>query len=283
VVFIQPWEDLCFSRVNVCGIIIGCSRIGESGYQFILDDGTGRINCIQWTTEKDENIVNPERFHNKLVSVSGQLHGFRSSIQVKAESIELLATSEEPTEETLWWTEVMEEWESLAACSRTRTVGTNISEVCPCLCHASTSSCCRLLGLPGDRPGAFNRAVGVLSTAFKTLAISSQKPRINLTYRKILELVDTNKAISSSLQAIDCFAFCATRESVRQLMKTGWISQNDRDSFSIHPPTSRPVANQTTSSPEEPRYPLTPFESQCSQLLPFKEHSVPKFRSSGSS
>jgi len=93
--------------------VISCGAMGTAGLQITVDDGSGRIVGVVWS-KTDEITIQPGCLYNKYVSVRGQLTGFRSELQVRIDEINVVATSEEATEESLWWLEVFDEWESLA-------------------------------------------------------------------------------------------------------------------------------------------------------------------------
>jgi hypothetical protein len=137
VVFLEPWHGLVLSKLEVRGVVIGFMRIGTGGYQLLIDDGTGRISAVAWESDGPQVLpkINPESIYNKYVSVRGTLVGFRAEIQIRIESVDII--SDEPTEEQLWWLDVKEEWENLAAKSRAE-ISPSDNPYCPCLCHAGT-------------------------------------------------------------------------------------------------------------------------------------------------
>lgn len=204
-VFLQAWSDLVFSRVEVRGIFVGSIRIGDNGFQLTIDDGTGRIACVAWMDEQKKVTVplpEPEAMYNRFVMVRGVVIGFRQEVQVKIESLELIATSEEPTEEALWWFEVKEEWETLAAISRKSTVQSGHDDICPCLCHACSGSVCRTLGSPWAWSRSFNMAVAVVSSALKRLG-ASRTSAVDISVGDVLAWTASSAEVSPSWYSLN--------------------------------------------------------------------------------
>ncbi len=227
---------------------MGCTRIGDAGCQLLLDDGTGRVTCVLWSSE-DSTPPNPSRVYNKYVSISGQLLGFRSEVQVRVESIVVLTDTEEPTEECLWWMDVKDHWEALA-------VGSTKRE-CPCMCHVVLGQC-SVIGF--SFPPSFARAVHVLSSALRSLAASQPGGYFETSLEELLALVKDNLCKTPSVSAHACFATCAVAEAVRQLTRWKCVSRSSEGvvRFSIFP---SPIPESTLGSPQDSlRYPATPRE-----------------------
>ena len=261
-VFLMAWDDLSLSKVHVRGVVIGCSPIGSTGYQLSLDDGSGRISLVLWTSTDEGSASHPpvEKLYNRFVAVQGSLIGFRSSVQIRIDSISVVATEEEPTEECLWWLHVREEWERLAALARKSALGETESQICPCLCHSGSAVACRTLGEASAWPHTFVRAVAVVSSALRTAAATSP---LSLSLLETVQLVKSNLPFSPSLQTMKCLSDCATVAAVRTLTRTKFIQQQLGGQFIIHSsPTEETV--KPASPTDEPRYPQTPadFSSQ---------------------
>ena len=236
------WEGLTISRVEIRGIVIGCHAIGSSGYQCNIDDGTGRISVVVWTAEEDCKFPSIYELHNNFVSVKGHLTGFRTEIQIRVDEIGIIAHEEHPTEESLWWLEVKDEWESMAASMK------NSSMPCPCLCHSGSNVPCRSLGRPPVWSAAFNRAVAVISSALRTIEPSQ------VTISDLVELVKSSIAFSASVKAVACFADCATVEAVRQLLQEGYAKRFEKSAGLIRIFSTKPTTRAVVEE-DYPRYP----------------------------
>ena len=266
-VFLQAWSDLVFSRVEVRGIVVSSVRIGDNGFQLTIDDGTGGIACVAWMDEQKKVTVNlpePDAMYNKFVMVRGVVAGYRTDVQIKIESLKLIATSEEPTEEALWWFEVKEEWETLAALSRRSTVQSAHDDICPCLCHACSGSVCRTLGNPSAWSRSFNMAVAVVSSALKRLG-ASRSSAVDISVGDVLAWVASNVEVSPCLVLLNCSPHCAVFEAFNQLLREGVINRISGNRFQLSWSRKCPEEPEPEIA-SEPRYPLTPFElSQVSQ------------------
>jgi hypothetical protein len=265
--FLPIWEDLTLSRVELRGIVVGCVPVGSTGVQLNIDDGTGRIPALIWSHENEQDFASINGYHNTFVSVKGQLNVFRGLIQVKVDQIECIAREEEPTEEMLWWMDVKEEWERLAASTR----ASHSSELCPCLCHSGIGVACKCLGDASVWSPIFNRAVAVISTALRLTRISS------LTISNIVDLVKTSTTVSSSLQAWSCLCDCATVQAVSELITQGFAVRFPNARISIR---NERLPVQLTEPEPLPRYPLSQLTDMMeSQLDSPKQFSKPKFMS----
>lgn len=265
IVFLTPWEDLTFSKVHVMGVVTSCSTIGSSGFQISIDDGSGRICGVWWSKERG-STMNPEIFYNRFVSVRGHLTGFRSELQIRIDEISIVTTDEEPTEESLWWLDVKEEWESLAA--------RKVSGACPCLCHTFSGVPCKAMGTSTAWPDSFVRAVLVISSTLRLAAGSEFRSHVKTTLSEIVSLTKMHAKESSSLSLVPCFSDCAVVEAVRDLLKKQFI-RKEKELLYIY---SAPQISQTPQSfdvSDEPRFPPTPVVVP-SQGVP-KERSKPKF------
>ena len=282
-VFLRAWDDLSISKVHVRGVVIGCTPIGSTGYQITVDDGSGRIGVVLWTSSEEASEVTTshppvEQLYNRFVAVQGQLIGFRSSVQIRAQSVTIVATEEEPTEECLWWLFVRDEWEGLAATARKSALSESERQVCPCLCHSGSGIPCRTLGDMAAWPHTFVRAVTVVSSTLRNVA-GTADPLV-LTLEDTVRLVRENFVHAPSLQTMKCLVDCATVAAVRDLTRLKYIHQQLDGRLLI-----RPISNEGGTSPtahqSEPRYPQTPAEysSQTSESPPKKLHSEPKFYS----
>jgi hypothetical protein len=227
----------------VRGIVLGCARVGGAGYQLTVDDGTGRMGCVIWTEES--STFDPVHIYNKYVSIMGQLIGFRSDIQIRADSWSIVTDTEEPTEEGMWWLDVQTTWESLAVGSTAR--------LCPCMCHVHCGGCTTLGDSTSWNP-AFSRAVLVISTALRSLAAMQPSGVYAASLLSLTQLVKDNMSRSPAVNAHPCFPKCATSAAVHQLMR--WkCATGTRDKYFIRPP----VGVQTDlMSQVPPRYPCTP-------------------------
>ena len=265
-IFVSPWDDLSFSRVHVRGVVTNCTAIGSSGFQISVDDGTGRICGVFWIKNDDSSPIKPERLFNSFVSMKGQLAGFRSEMQIRIDDVSIIATDEEPTEESLWLLEVREEWESLAA--------RKVSSGCPCLCHTFNGVSCKALGSPAVWSDSFNRAVAVVSSSLRLAAASESNSVVETCMNEIVNLVQSNCNESPSLSYRRCFPSCAVVESVRDLIKKGFIRKEEQRLFLY----SHSVTDTLTINPlisKEPRFPQTPVVVPSQG--PPKNRSVPKF------
>ena len=267
--FLPVWEDLTLSRVELRGIVVGCTPVGSTGFQLNIDDGTGRIPALIWSHENQQDFASINVYHNTFVSVKGQLNVFRGLLQVKIDHIECIAQEEEPTEEMLWWMDVKEEWERLAAATR----ASHSSDLCPCLCHSGIGVACKSLGDASVWPAIFNRAVAVISTALRQTKPSS------LTISNIVDLVKSSTHVSSSLQAWSCLCDCATVQAVSDLVSQGFAFRSPNARISIR--SDRLTVQQTEPEPL-PRYPSSQLtdllESQLDSVPP-RQFSKPKFMS----
>jgi hypothetical protein len=250
--------------------VIGCHAVGSSGFQFTVDDGTSRISAVVWVFENEAKFPSAHSLYNKFVSVSGTLVGFRTDIQIKVDSISVIAEEEECTEEGIWWFDVQQEWESLASAARS---APKADFACPCLCHSGSNIPCRCLGSPSVWSPVFNRAVSVISTALRTVTPSG------LSMSELVKLVSESSSLSPCLQASPCVPDCATAEAMRQLLREGYASRiGDTGKFRVasQPEQSTPVDHQRFS-----RYPLSqPPDQEDDAMVPeteFKPKSKPKF------
>jgi len=259
-IFLEAWEGRVISKVEIRGIIISSVRIGTGGYQVSIDDGSGRISAVIWNSDGGLPSVALETFHNKYVSMRGTLVGFRSEMQLRIEAIDLIATSDEHTEEQLWWLDVKEEWENFAAKSRSKIIGNSVgSDFCPCLCHSgSGETACRTIGTPSSWPPSFCKAVAVISSTLRSYGGEH-------SLCAIIELLKAHQKESPSLATVACFSDCAGVEAVRQLVNAKYISTRAHSgSLIIH---TQPQQHATTDSPTEcPRYPMTPAETLLTQI-----------------
>ena len=251
-IFLTVWEDLTISKVEIRGVAIGCHSIGSSGYQLTIDDGTGRISAVVWTVDQEANFPSIYDLHNHFVSIKGQLTGFRKEVQIKVEEIRVVALEEQPTEEALWWLDVKDEWEALAAARG------NNSMTCPCLCHSGSKVACRSLGNPSVWSRSFNRAVAVISTALRAV-----EP-VEVTVSDLTQLVKETLSLSASIQASPCFSDCATVEAIRQLLGEGYATRSNASSGLIRISSVLPIeAEHRHSNQEFSRFPLTQvFDTQ---------------------
>ena len=256
-VFLEPWDGLTITKVEVRGVVTGVQPIGEGGSQLSLDDGTGRISVVVWKGESAASPV-PEALFNRFVSAKGPLMGFRTEVQVRSDFLALIADEEECTEESLWWLAVKEEWECLAAAARMKLTRYSKTEVCPCLCH-SAGGACACLGSIQTWPPSFVRAVSVVEAVVRTVARTHSKLTLSTE-----ELVGEIKACKDSecLSRLPCYSDCVTVQAIRELIKSGFIEKSSCGKLKI---LSSP--NQPTSllPLDEPKYPLTPFELPPSQ------------------
>jgi hypothetical protein len=225
--FLSPWEGLAFNHVEVRGIVVGCHAIGNSGYQMSIDDGTSRIAGVIWNHDNGSNEPGISDVYNRFVSIRGQLAVFRRETQVKVDELMLFPTEEEPTEEALWWFEVKEEWESLAANAvRLQHEEGEIKVRCPCICHCGPSGTpCRCLGKPSSWSPYFNKAVAVIASALRTMAPCS------ISIENLVLFVKEASSASAYLRAAPCLADCASVEAVRYLIREGYASRSDRGPF----------------------------------------------------
>ena len=265
-IFLSPWEGLTFSRVHLRGVVISCGAMGTAGLQITVDDGSGRIVGVVWS-KTDEITIQPGCLYNKYVSVRGQLTGFRSELQVRIDEINVVATSEEATEESLWWLEVFDEWESLA----TR----ELKGECPCLCHIRTGVQCKAMGSESAWSDSFLRAVAVVSSTLRIAASSSSglKTPIRTSLNDILDMAKTSAQESASLQHRECFIKCAVIQAVRDLIQKGFVRKEGEILFLYSEAAERETLKASFS--EEPRYPPTPAVEASQETA--KTRSVPKF------
>jgi hypothetical protein len=271
-VFLEAWDGLVISRVEIRGIAIGITRFGEGGLQVVIDDGSGRVTAIAWnsTPGQPSLIPPPNVFYNKFVSVKGQLSGFRSELQLRIDDIVVIADGEEPTEECHWWLDVKEQWENLAASARSATLAPSTNTTnhcCPCLCHSSMSGLptpCRTLGKPSCWPPSFVRAVAVLSSTIRALPTPGGPP-IQFTLAEIIDRVKQNLGESQSLSASACYPDCATVEAVRELTRLRFMEPHGDSLLLRHSPPSDEITIPIPSPDRLPRYPMTPMETLLTQ------------------
>ncbi len=201
--------------------------------------------------ENEESSLSAYRFYNHFVSLKGQLSGFRSSLQLKIDEIDIIGKEEEPTEEMIWWTEVKSQWERLAASARSSGARSPSNASCPCLCHSGNCIPCRCLGDSMVRPATFNRAVAVISTALRIASPS----RVSMT--DLVELTKSCASASTSLHNLKCLADCATVEAVRQLSRHGFVTRDNSGKFTIFSSRLSEPIRSDASNEYLPRYPLT--------------------------
>ena len=243
--------------------MIGSHRVGANGFQITLDDGTGRIGAVVWITEQNPVMhPAPEALYNRFVSVRGQLTGFRSEIQIKVESVTVIASESEWIEESLWCMEVKDEWEELAALGRKATVSDRAIGICPCVCHSAGGTPCRTIGSVMSWPHSFSRAVAVMSSALRILAASSSL-LVTLSMSEIVSMVNDNLPSSPSLQAVKCYKDCAIVQAVRDLIKLKYIIRDSSGTtFRLFskPQLAEPQSPTGPCQGDEPRFPMTPID-----------------------
>jgi hypothetical protein len=237
-------------------------RIGTGGYQLLIDDGTGRISAVAWESDGPQVLpkINPESIYNKYVSVRGTLVGFRAEIQIRIESVDII--SDEPTEEQLWWLDVKEEWENLAAKSRAE-ISPSDNPYCPCLCHAGTgNTCCKTLGnRPPSWPPEFNKAVAVIKSTLRSIAANRD---FKASISEIVRMLRDNQRDSPTLAIIDCLPDCAGVEAVRELIESQCAVAGDEITLLSKPMPEDRAPDQKLF--KVPRYPMTPEETYLTQI-----------------
>ena len=248
VVFIDPWEGLSISEVEVRGVVVGAHAFGDGGgWQISLDDGTGRVTAIVW------KIGDCGHLFNRFVSIQGVLVGFRQELQIRVENISVIATSEEPTEEQLWKIDLVREFEGLASLARQQTLSSATASTCPCMCHSASGRPCEALGKPETWPAAFVRAVAVINTAVDKMYPHSKIPPIS----ELIENVIRSK--SPSVLIMHCFPECATVEAARMRLRSV-------------------TCEEKKILQEEPKYPQTPFDPATQYTQKQHDFPEPKFR-----
>jgi hypothetical protein len=265
-IFLEAWHGQVFSKLEIRGIVTGVVKIGTGGYQYSIDDGSGRISAVAWDPDGPQALpkVPPESYYNKYVSITGSLTGFRTEIQIRIESINIIAETEEPVEEQLWWLEVKEEWEDLASRS---TIMSSDTPFCPCLCHAGTGKTdCKTLGDPSSWPSDFNKAVAVIKSALRSM------PTDWTDLQDIIKMLRENQKSSASLPVMECLPDCAGVEAVRQLIQSHCAELLCDGRLRI---SNRPVREDIApldSSSDLNRYPMTPAETFLTQVPKSQDH-----------
>lgn len=269
-IFVTAWEGLTINKVEIRGIVIGSHAIGSSGFQVSIDDGTGRISAVSWISESDSMGSTIHNVYNKFVSAKGTLVGFRTEIQLKVDSLTVIAQEEEATEEGLWWLDVKDEWENLASSSRS---DSKADVSCPCLCHSGSNIPCRCLGSPSVWSPAFNRGVILISSALRTVTPSG------LSMSDLVKLVQESCTISPTLQSSSCLADCGTVEAMRQLLREGYATRiGDTGRFRIVSKLEAPIELDHQRFSRYPESQLGEDPDECLQPIePPKPRSKPKF------
>ena len=254
-------------------------RFGSNGINITIDDGTGRLSAVAWNSESAPPLLpNLDMVHNSFVSIKGQLSVFRSEVQLKIESFQIIP--DEVTEECLWWIDVKEEWETIAALFRRDLITQTSEQLCPCKCHSLSGTLCSTIGSPESLPHSFSRAVAVVCSALRSLASSQPGNTVTLSHAEMLDMIKEN--LSESLKVLPCYPDCASVESIRRLIRAKYISRSfsQPGKLVIHACPVQDAPSTITTSASQPRYPLTPSEytqSLASQQPVVKFRGDPKF------
>jgi hypothetical protein len=272
-IFLEPWEGLVISRVEIRGNVIGVTRFGEGGHQIVVDDGSGRISCIAWDSYGGQTLGLPpvSTFYNKFVAIRGQLTGFRAELQIRVDDLLVIADQEEPTEECIWWLDCKKQWEELAAAARFTTVNRSKGDsahFCPCLCHsAASATSCQTLGSYSSWPSPFTRAVSVLCSTLRAMVRARTMP-IRIPLPDLVKLVKEHVGESYSIGRHSCYPDCATVEAVRELTREGFIEPDGAFLIVRSEPALSTITTEQGPAEELStlnRYPMTPAETLLTQ------------------